>query len=46
MEDIVTFPGQTIHGWGHYHETYRKIGGAWKIATSHLKRLRLVATQP
>jgi hypothetical protein len=41
MEDIVTLPRQKIHGWGHYHETYRKIGGEWKIQTSFLKRLRL-----
>jgi hypothetical protein len=44
MEDIVTFPGQVIHGWGHYYETYRKIDGAWKIQTSRLKRLRLEFT--
>jgi hypothetical protein len=41
MEDIVTMPNMKIHGWGHYHETYRKIDGAWKIQTSYLKRLRL-----
>jgi hypothetical protein len=45
MEDIVTFGRQKIHGWGHYHETYRKLDGVWKIQTSYLKRLRLEITQ-
>ena len=44
MEDIVTFDRQKIHGWGHYHETYRKIGAEWKIQTSFLKRIRLELT--
>jgi hypothetical protein len=45
MEDIVTSPRQIIHGWGHYHETYRKIDGEWKFQTVFLKRLRLEITQ-
>jgi hypothetical protein len=44
MEDIVTFPKGKIHGWGHYHETYRKIDGVWKFQTVYLKRLRLEIT--
>lgn len=28
-------------GYGHYHETYRREGGAWKIAASRLTRLRI-----
>lgn len=41
MEDIVEAPGApAFHGHGHYHETYRKIDGAWRIATLHLTRLR------
>jgi len=28
-------------GWGHYHETYEKIGGEWKIKTLRLTRLRV-----
>lgn len=43
MEDIVTPPGgPTMFGYGHYHETYRKEDGAWRIATLHLTRLRVV----
>lgn len=28
-------------GYGHYHETYEKIGGAWKLKTLRLTRLRV-----
>jgi len=48
MEDIVISRGQrsvTIHGWGHYHETYQKVDGAWKIASLHLTRLLLEETK-
>jgi|SRR5579863_3791981 len=42
MEDIVSpTPEQTIWGYGHYHERYRKeTDGAWRIAGFHLSRLR------
>lgn len=30
-----------LHGCGHYHETYRCEGGAWRISTSRLTRLYL-----
>lgn len=41
MEDIVSpTPDQTVWGYGHYHERYRKEGGEWRIAGFHLKRLR------
>jgi hypothetical protein len=42
MEDIVEHPDTIMHGHGHYHETYRKVDGAWLIATVHLTRLRVV----
>jgi hypothetical protein len=42
MEDVVEYPGQApLRGAGHYHETYRKIDGQWRIATLHLTRIRL-----
>ena len=41
MEDIVEFTDSLLHGFGHYHETYRKVDGVWRIATLHLTRLRL-----
>ncbi len=44
MEDIVEFTGSLLHGYGHYHETYRKTDGEWRIATLHLIRTRLSQT--
>lgn len=35
----------SIHGWGHYHETYVKTDAGWRIAKSRLTRLR-VEIQP
>jgi hypothetical protein len=47
MEDIVEWPdGRFLRGYGHYHETYRKIDGAWKIASLHLTRTRMDMTAP
>lgn len=42
MEDIVSpTPDQTVWGYGHYHERYRKeADGEWRIAGFHLTRLR------
>jgi uncharacterized protein (TIGR02246 family) len=41
MEDMLRWPdGSEMHGYGHYHETYVKVGGTWRIATSTLTRLR------
>ena len=31
----------TMTGYGHYHETYEKAGGAWKLKTARLTRLRV-----
>ena len=41
MGDIVLLPDMELRGWGHYHETYRKVRGEWKIAKIKLTRLRL-----
>ena len=45
MEDLIFWPEgsryKTMHGWGHYHETYEKIGGKWLIKTLKLTRLRV-----
>lgn len=42
MEDMLRWPnGMELHGYGHYHETYVKAGGAWRIASSKLTRLRM-----
>jgi hypothetical protein len=33
-------PGVNLRGYGHYHETYEKIDGQWRITRSKLTRLR------
>jgi hypothetical protein len=39
MEDRLYFPdGRELHGAGHYHETYEKNDGTWRIKTLHLTR--------
>jgi hypothetical protein len=41
MQDVVRFvPGLTLHGFGHYHETYERTGAGWLISSSRLTRLR------
>lgn len=46
MEDLVVGPHRPMtHGFGHYHDTYRKVDGSWRIASLHLKRLRLESVQ-
>jgi hypothetical protein len=47
MEDMLQWPdGRTLHGFGHYHETYEKVDGAWRIKTLKLTRLRMDFTEP
>ena len=44
MEDKLWWPEggpmKHLHGYGHYHETYEKVGGEWRIKTMTLTRLR------
>jgi SnoaL-like domain len=44
MEDMLQFPEgspmKTLHGYGHYHETYALVDGEWRIKTLVLTRLR------
>ena len=41
MEDMLRWPdGSEMHGYGHYHETYEKVDGEWRIKKSTLTRLR------
>ena len=41
LEDVVRFgPGVNLRGYGHYHETYEKVDGQWRITSSTLTRLR------
>jgi len=42
MEDMLRWPdGTELHGYGHYHETYVKVYGRWRIRRSELTRLRM-----
>ncbi|TGD71802.1 nuclear transport factor 2 family protein [Mangrovimicrobium sediminis] len=48
MQDVIDWEDRhpregwkSIVGRGHYHETYRREGGQWRIATLSLTRLRL-----
>jgi hypothetical protein len=34
-------PFKWLHGYGHYHERYMRIDGAWRIAEIRLTRLRV-----
>jgi uncharacterized protein (TIGR02246 family) len=46
LHDLVTWgSGMRLEGYGHYHETYVKIDGEWRIASSTLTRLRTDITQ-
>ncbi len=47
MEDMLRWPnGMEMHGYGHYHETYEKVDGAWRIKSTTLTRLRTDLVQP
>jgi hypothetical protein len=42
LHDYITFPdGSSFHGYGRYHETYRKVSGDWLIASMSISRIRL-----
>jgi hypothetical protein len=43
MEDLLRFstgPVRSLRGYGHYHDTYEKTEGGWRIKTTSLTRLR------
>jgi hypothetical protein len=48
MEDLIWWPEgsrrKSLHGWGHYHETYERIDGKWLIKSLRLTRLRVDQT--
>jgi hypothetical protein len=48
MEDVLRWPEgaavKTLHGYGHYHETYRRLDDRWHIQSSRLSRLRVDIT--
>ncbi len=49
MEDMIRWDDPTskltrLDGYGHYHETYEKVDGEWRIKTTRLDRLRVDRT--
>jgi hypothetical protein len=45
LEDLLRFPigstGENAHGYGNYHEIYKKVNGQWLIASLKLTRFRM-----
>jgi SnoaL-like domain len=43
MEDRLRYPAGhricSVHGWGHYHDTFRRESDGWRIASVRLERL-------
>ena len=47
LQDTILWPnGTRMVGYGHYHETYEKVRGHWKIKSSTLTRLHTDFTTP
>ncbi|HEY9556165.1 MAG TPA: nuclear transport factor 2 family protein [Acidimicrobiales bacterium] len=47
LNDIIIWPnGMRLDGYGHYHETYEKAGGEWRIKSSRLTRLHVDFVMP
>lgn len=41
MEDHVRWPTKSLHGMGHYIETYERIDANWRISSFRITRLRV-----
>jgi uncharacterized protein (TIGR02246 family) len=47
LQDLLVWPnGMRLEGYGHYHETYEKVGSEWRIKTSTLTRLHMDLSAP
>lgn len=42
LYDMLEFPGETMHGFGHYFEQYELRDGKWLISSLRLTRLRVI----
>jgi SnoaL-like domain len=42
LYDRLEYGDEVMHGYGHYHESYRRVQGKWKISSLKLTRLRVV----
>ncbi len=46
LQDLIIFPdGTRMLGFGHYHESYEKLGDDWRIKALTLTRLHVEFTQ-
>lgn len=46
LQDTILWPdGSRMVGFGHYHETYEKAAGEWRIKSSTLSRLHMEFSQ-
>jgi hypothetical protein len=43
LDDMLLWPDgrRSLHAYGHYHETYEKVEGRWKIKLSRVSQLRV-----
>jgi hypothetical protein len=47
LQDLLMWPsGMRLDGYGHYHETYEKRDGEWRIASSTLTRVHMDVSNP
>ena len=47
LQDLLVWPnGMRLEGYGHYHETYEKVDGEWRIASSTLTRVHMDLSDP
>ena len=47
LQDLIIWPdGSRLDGYGHYHETYAKVDGEWRIRSSTLTRLHMDFAAP
>jgi uncharacterized protein (TIGR02246 family) len=47
LQDVIHWPdGRRLLGYGHYHETYERVGDGWKIKSSILTRLHVDVRGP
>ena len=47
LQDFIVWPdGTQLQGYGHYHETYAKVDGEWRIKSSTLTRLHVNVSSP
>jgi len=46
LEDRIWFPAgspyKMMHGWGHYHDTYVRHEGRWRVSAMRISRLKTI----